>query len=225
MLAILAGKLEAKRRTCAPLAGKSTLNQLEPAPSEPSRYHKVGHDPAAIDGLFVDLFLDAHKTPPERIPSISTPPTTPCTATGTAASSTAITTATAICHCTSSADDTCLRPSSDARTSTPPPVERGRTNRRSNPKALAQGRDPAPRRPRRADGVVRSIAEPLAEAEAESLAQGGPARRFADTPGARSTAGAASGGRRQGRAPAHGFEPALRRDLAQRRRNRRPNPL
>ena len=36
-------------------------------PSEPSRYHKIGHDAAAIEGLFVDLFLEAHKTPPERI--------------------------------------------------------------------------------------------------------------------------------------------------------------
>jgi hypothetical protein len=33
----------------------------------PSRYHKIGHDAAAIEGLFVTLFLEAHKTPPERI--------------------------------------------------------------------------------------------------------------------------------------------------------------
>ena len=32
VLATLAGKLEAKRRNCAPLAGKSTLNRLEHAP-------------------------------------------------------------------------------------------------------------------------------------------------------------------------------------------------
>jgi Transposase DDE domain group 1 len=37
-LAILAGKLEARRPCCAPLAGKSTLNRLEHAPSgEPGR--------------------------------------------------------------------------------------------------------------------------------------------------------------------------------------------
>jgi hypothetical protein len=67
VLATLAGKLTAKRPTCAPLAGKSTLNRLEHAPSGPNRYHKIGHDPAAIEGLFVDLFLEAHKTPPKEI--------------------------------------------------------------------------------------------------------------------------------------------------------------
>ena len=67
VLAALAGKLQAKRQNCAPLAGKSTLNRLEHAPSTPTRYHKIGHDAAAIEGLFVDLFLDAHKTPPQEI--------------------------------------------------------------------------------------------------------------------------------------------------------------
>ena len=67
VLATLAGKLEAKRQNCAPLAGKSTLNRLEHAPSAPDRYHKIGHDAAAIEGLFVALFLDAHKTPPQQI--------------------------------------------------------------------------------------------------------------------------------------------------------------
>jgi hypothetical protein len=67
VLATLAGKLTAKRRDCAPLAGKSTLNRLEHAPLVPSRYHKIGHDAAAIEGLFVALFLEAHRTPPTRI--------------------------------------------------------------------------------------------------------------------------------------------------------------
>jgi Transposase DDE domain group 1 len=67
VLATLTGKLHAKRKGCAPLAGKSTLNRLEHAPSEPSRYHKIGHDGAGIEGLFVELFLEAHKTPPKRI--------------------------------------------------------------------------------------------------------------------------------------------------------------
>ncbi len=61
-LAVLAGKLEARRAGCAPLAGKSTLNRLEHAPAgEPGRYHRVGHDAAAIEALFVDLFLDAQR--------------------------------------------------------------------------------------------------------------------------------------------------------------------
>jgi Transposase DDE domain group 1 len=67
VLATLAGKLEAKRKDCAPLAGKSTLNRLEHAPLQPSRYHKIGHDGTAIERLFVNLFLEAHKTPPEEI--------------------------------------------------------------------------------------------------------------------------------------------------------------
>jgi hypothetical protein len=68
ILAILAGKLAARRSDCAPLAGKSTLQRLEHAPTAaPSRYHKIGHDPAAIERLFVDLFLEAHDRPPKRI--------------------------------------------------------------------------------------------------------------------------------------------------------------
>jgi hypothetical protein len=67
VLAALAGKLTARRQDCAPLAGKSTLNRLEHAPSEPSRYHKIGHDGAAIERLLVDLFLEAHKTQPREI--------------------------------------------------------------------------------------------------------------------------------------------------------------
>ena len=69
VLAILAGKLAARRGDCAPLAGKSTLNRLEHAPvGAPGRYHRIGHDAAAIEGLFVDLFLEAHrKAPPRQI--------------------------------------------------------------------------------------------------------------------------------------------------------------
>jgi hypothetical protein len=67
VLATLAGKLTARRKDCAPLAGKSTLNRLEHAPSGTSRYHKIGHDAAAIEGLFINLFLEAHKTPPQPI--------------------------------------------------------------------------------------------------------------------------------------------------------------
>src|ERR687883_393598 len=68
-LAVLAGKLAARRRSdCAPLAGKSTLNRLEHAPAaEPTRYHKIGHDPEAIERLFVELFLDAHPRAPKQI--------------------------------------------------------------------------------------------------------------------------------------------------------------
>ena len=67
IMAVLAGKLQAVRRDCAPVAGKSTLNRLELSRQEATRYHKISHDPAAIEGLFVTLFLEAHKTPPQEI--------------------------------------------------------------------------------------------------------------------------------------------------------------
>src|SRR5712672_3239195 len=49
MMAVLAGKLVARREDCAPVAGKSTLNRLELSKPAPSRYHKISHDPAAIE--------------------------------------------------------------------------------------------------------------------------------------------------------------------------------
>ena len=49
------------------MAGKSTLNRLELSRPEPSRYKKIRVLPAKIEGLFVDLFLEAHKTVPEQI--------------------------------------------------------------------------------------------------------------------------------------------------------------
>ena len=67
VLAVLSGKLEAKRADCAPLAGKSTLNRLELSRAEPSRYHKISYDGAAIEALFVDVFLDAHAAAPAQI--------------------------------------------------------------------------------------------------------------------------------------------------------------
>jgi hypothetical protein len=66
-MAVLAGKLEARRKDCAPVAGKSTLNRLELSRETATRYHKIAHDPAAIEKLFVTLFLEAHKTAPKEI--------------------------------------------------------------------------------------------------------------------------------------------------------------
>src|SRR3984957_6209572 len=67
VMAVLAGKLAAGRANCAPVAGKSTLNRLELSRAAATRYHKVAHDPAAIESLFVTVFLEAHKTPPTEI--------------------------------------------------------------------------------------------------------------------------------------------------------------
>ena len=73
VLAVLAGKLAAQRSDCAPLAGKSTLNRLELSRVEPTRYHKISHDAAAIESLMwtaprVNLRMrppDAGGEPPE----------------------------------------------------------------------------------------------------------------------------------------------------------------
>jgi hypothetical protein len=66
VMAVLAGKLEGRREDCAPVAGKSTLNRLELSRLAPTRYHKISHNPIAIQRLMVELFLDAHR-PPRQI--------------------------------------------------------------------------------------------------------------------------------------------------------------
>jgi len=52
-------------------AGKSTLNRLELTPANPTaaelRYKKIIMKPEEIDGLFVDVFLQAHSEAPEEI--------------------------------------------------------------------------------------------------------------------------------------------------------------
>jgi len=52
------------------LAGKSTLNRLELTPFDADaahRYTKIVARPTVIDELLVDLFLEAHDTPPVEI--------------------------------------------------------------------------------------------------------------------------------------------------------------
>jgi len=67
IMAVLAGKLQACREDCAPVAGKSTLNRLELSRDVATRYHKIAHDPAAIARLLVTLFVEAHKAAPKEI--------------------------------------------------------------------------------------------------------------------------------------------------------------
>src|SRR5512134_2684871 len=68
VLALFGDSLEAKRKDCAPLAGKSTMNRLEHAPGDGcSRYHKIGCDREALQDVFVDVFLDAHGKAPREI--------------------------------------------------------------------------------------------------------------------------------------------------------------
>ena len=66
LMAVLAGKLEARRKDCAPVAGKSTLNRVELSQLAPTRYHKISHNPMAIKRLLVDLFLEAPRASAER---------------------------------------------------------------------------------------------------------------------------------------------------------------
>ncbi|MGH6799530.1 MAG: IS1380 family transposase [Roseiarcus sp.] len=67
LMAVLAGKLQAWRHDCAPVAGKSTLNRLELSRDAPTKYCKIAHEPSAIEILFVDLFLEAHAKAPGEI--------------------------------------------------------------------------------------------------------------------------------------------------------------
>lgn len=67
VMAVLAGKLAARRKDCAPVAGKSTLNRLELSRLEATRYHKISYEAHGIEALFVTLFLESFGTPPEEI--------------------------------------------------------------------------------------------------------------------------------------------------------------
>ena len=67
LFAVLAGKLSARRSDCAPVAGKSTLNRLELGRAQPTKYHRISHDGAAIERQFVELFVEAHGRAPGQI--------------------------------------------------------------------------------------------------------------------------------------------------------------
>ncbi len=49
------------------MAGKSTLNRLELSRPEATRYHKISYEADGIEALFVELFLESFKKPPEEI--------------------------------------------------------------------------------------------------------------------------------------------------------------
>lgn len=67
-LAVLAGKMKATRKDCAPVAGKSTLNRLELSRADTAcHYCKIVHDAEAIARLFLTIFIEAHKKPRKRI--------------------------------------------------------------------------------------------------------------------------------------------------------------
>jgi len=77
MLAVLVGKEDPTGHTRSrdrdrgkALAGKSTLNRLELTPvraNAKSRYKKITVDREAVNGFFVDVFLQSFRKPPARI--------------------------------------------------------------------------------------------------------------------------------------------------------------
>jgi hypothetical protein len=128
ILALLSDTLEPKRANVARLAGKSTLQRLEGVPKKKAaetgatRYHKISIDEAAMERLFPDFYLVAHKTPPERIILDLDATDVPLHDAQEAVSSTATIAATATCRSTSSLAATCWSPSCGAPTSTPRPA-------------------------------------------------------------------------------------------------------
>ena len=82
LMAVLAGKLEARREDCAPVAGKSTLNRLELSRETPTKYRKIAHEPAAIEACSSTCCSRRTTGRPSRSSSTSTPPTTRCTPSG-----------------------------------------------------------------------------------------------------------------------------------------------
>ncbi len=186
------------------MAGKSTLNRLElcrpradPLPQDQPRR---GDDRGAVGR---SLPGGSSQPAAGRSSSTWTPPTIRCTAIRRAASSTAITTATATCRSTSSAAAISWRPSFAGRHRR----ERRRgggdgPHRGADPRELAGGADPAAGqfrlRPRGPDGLVRGQPRrlslrpgaqssarredrsELAAARTAAEASGEPARRFKD---------------------------------------------
>ncbi len=66
VMAVLAGKLRAKRRTCAPVAGKSTPSRLELGGSSPSGDSKIVHDGSAIADVLAEAKRTARGAPRRR---------------------------------------------------------------------------------------------------------------------------------------------------------------
>jgi hypothetical protein len=79
MMAVLAGKREARREDCAPVAGMSTLNRLELSKLEPTRCRKANHNPIAIKRLLVDLSWKRVSERPAKPCSTLMRPTIRCT--------------------------------------------------------------------------------------------------------------------------------------------------
>jgi Transposase DDE domain group 1 len=68
VLGLLSDTLGPKHTGVETLAGKSTLNRLEHGLANgASRYCKISVDDAALEQVFIDIFIAAHATPPKRL--------------------------------------------------------------------------------------------------------------------------------------------------------------
>ena len=71
-MAIALEKLDFINSKKTGLAPNSTINRLEYCPEtiinqKESRYHRIEHDPKAIEKAFVEIFLADYKKPPREI--------------------------------------------------------------------------------------------------------------------------------------------------------------
>src|ERR1700751_1365967 len=140
MMAVLAGKLEAGREDCAPVAGKSTLNRLELSQLGSRRgITRSATIRSPSRGSWSICFWRPTSERRARSPLILMRPTIRCTGIRRAGSSTATTTATATCRYTCSADVICWSPSCGGPVWTPR-TERWRRWRASLPISAAGGR-------------------------------------------------------------------------------------
>ena len=139
VMAVLAGKLAARRSDCAPLAGKSTLNRLELSRPEPSRYAKLAANTDSMEAVFVDLFLDAHKKPPAQITLDLDATDDPLHGHQEGRFFHGYYDCYCICRSMSSVAAICWRPSCAAPTSTPPP-DRWRKSNASSAASVPVGR-------------------------------------------------------------------------------------
>ena len=85
------------------MAGKSTLNRLERTPLEGPEgpYKKTVADPAGMDALLLEVFVEAHPEPPQEVILDVDATTIRCMGSRRDDTSTATTNGTATCHCTS----------------------------------------------------------------------------------------------------------------------------
>ena len=117
VVAMLVGKVDVvgahrvrQRDRGHPLAGSSTLNRLElsePAKAAQSRYKRIAADPDGLDHVLVEVFVESYRKAPREVWLDLDATDDPLHGHQEGRFSTATTGATAICRCTSSAENIC----------------------------------------------------------------------------------------------------------------------